>query len=539
MLKMLIGCIKSLFCDLKIWTDLSKEIKKDKNDLKERFLAMLDMLGSLLSSIYGVITPIFIPLTMAVVLGVIVGYLTGILERPFRFLYGDMTRNEAIKFVLYGTLIMLIVGIYWEVRCVKDSIFDNFIGSAETAWAKVLSLIVVFPLVICYSYLIDIFSRKNLFYVISFIYAGAFLIMSYLLNSETFGMLAPKANRWALLGWITYVIIESFGTLVVALFYAFMADTTTPELGKKGYFITATLAQVGAILGSSLVKNCSVSQGVPKLVGIAGSLILLIPVLVWFIMWYLPKSEFVGYQAKGHVEKKQKPGFVEGFKLMFSQPYLFAIFFIVCGFEIIVTIFDLQFKILISEYAQGNASAFAAVSGEFGVALSMLALYSLLFGLGKIGRKIGITRSLALMPILIGINIFVMTAAYLGWLNWLAAGSTTFLLTVVFWVQVVSKGINYALGQPSKEQLYIPTSKEAKYKSKGWIEMFGSRGSKATGAGIKIVQKDVIVKMFGAGMASTIFLMGISSVIAVMWFFFALYAGKANAHAVEHDEIVC
>ena len=500
---------------------------------------MFDMLGSLFSSIYGVISPIFIPLTMAVVLGVILGYLTGILERPFRFLYGDLTRDEAFKFLLYGVLIMLIIGIYWEVRCVKDSIFDNFIGAKETAWAKVLSLIVVFPLVICYSYLIDIFSRKHLFYVVSLIYASAFLIMSYLLNSDVFGMNAPKVDRWTILGWITYVMIESFGTLVVALFYAFMADTTTPESGKKGYFITATLAQVGAILGSWLVKGQSVCLGVPKLVGIAGGLILLIPGLVWFIMWYLPKDQLVGYQAKGHVEKKQKPGFVEGFKLMFSEPYLFAIFFIICAFEVVVTIFDLQFKILIGEYAMGNAGAFAQISGEFGVALSLLALYSLLFGLGKIGRKIGITRSLALMPILIGINIFIMTAAYMGWLNWMAAGSSTFLLTVVFWVQVVSKGINYALGQPSKEQLYIPTSKEAKYKSKGWIEMFGSRGSKATGAVIKIAQQEFILTTFGAGMASTMFLMGISSVIVVVWFFFALYAGRTNKHAVEHNEIVC
>jgi ATP:ADP antiporter, AAA family len=490
---------------------------------------------------YEVIAPIFIPLTMAVVLGVIAGYLTGVFERPFRFLYGDLTRNEAIKFVLYGALIMLIIGIYWELRCVKDSIFDNFIGAKETAWAKVLSLVVVFPLVIGYSYLVDLFSRKHLFYVISFIYASAFLGMSYLLKSDVFGMNAPKENRWFILGYITYVMIESFGTLVVALFYAFMADTTKPEAAKKGYFVTATLAQVGAILGSWVVQTQAKVCGVPYLMNIAGLLILLIPALVWFIMWYLPKEEFVGYQAKGaeQTEKKKKPGFVEGLKLMFSEPYLFAIFFIVCAFEIIVTIFDLQFKILIGEYAMGDSGAFAEKSGQFGVALSLLALYSLLFGLGKIGRKIGITYSLALMPILIGINIFIMTAAYLGWLNWMAAGSTTFLLTVVFWVQVVSKGINYALGQPSKEQLYIPTSKDAKYKSKGWIEMFGSRGSKATGAGIKIVQQDIILKSFGAGVASTAFLMGISSVIAVIWFFFALYAGRTNRKAVEHNEIVC
>lgn len=496
---------------------------------------MFEFLSSIVTSITAVIAPIFIPLTLAVVLGIILAYLSGILERPFRFLYGDLTRNEAFKFLLYGVLIMLIIGIYWEVRCVKDAIFNSFIGSKETGWAKLLSLVVVFPLVIGYSYLIDIFSRKHLFYAVSLIYGIAFLIMSYLLSNSTFGMGAPEADRWKILGWITYVMIESFGTLVVALFYAFMADTTTPESGKKGYFITATLAQVGAILGSWLVRGQSVCLGVPKLVSIAGCCIFLIPVLVWFILWYLPKESLTGYQAKGHVEKKDKPGFIDGLKLMFSEPYLFAIFFIVCSFEVIATVFDLQFKILIAEYAKGNDALYAAFSGDFGVTLSLLALYSLLFGLGKIGRKIGVTYSLALMPILMGINILIMTGAYMEWFSWLAAGPSA-LLTVVFWIQVVSKGINYALGQPSKEQLYIPTSKEAKYKSKGWIEMFGSRGSKATGAGIKIAQQDYL-KIFGA--AGTAFLMGISSVIAIVWFFFAIYAGRTNKKAVEKHEIVC
>lgn len=498
---------------------------------------MLEFLSSLFASIYAYVSPIFIPLTLLFVVGIILAYVSGIFERPFRFLYGDLTRNEAFKFLLYGVLIMLIIGIYWEVRCVKDAIFNSFIGSKETGWAKLLSLVVVFPLVIGYSYLIDIFSRKHLFYAVSIIYGFAFLLMAYLLNSSVFGMnAAVAADRWKVLGWVTYVTIESFGTLVVALFYAFMADTTTPESGKKGYFITATLAQVGAILGSWLVRGQSVCLGVPKLVGIAGGCIFLIPLLVWFILWYLPKEQLAGYQAKGHTEKKEKPGFIEGLKLMFSEPYLFAIFFIVCAFEVIATVFDLQFKILIAEYAKGNDALYAAFSGDFGVTLSLLALYSLLFGLGKIGRKIGVTYSLALMPILMGINILIMTGAYMEWFSWMAAGSSTMLLTIVFWIQVVSKGINYALGQPSKEQLYIPTSKEAKYKSKGWIEMFGSRGSKATGAGIKIVQQDVL-KIFGA--AGTAFLMGISSVIAVAWFFFALYAGRANKKAVEKNEIVC
>lgn len=493
------------------------------------------------STLLTFVSSYFIPLTLAVVVGVVVAYISGLFERPFRFIYGDLTRNEASKFLLYGVLLLLIIGIYWELRCVKDAIFNAFIGSKETGWAKLLSLAVVFPLVIGYSYLVDLFPRQRLFYAIAAVYAACFFALALLLNNESFGMAAPKADQWQMLGWISYVMIESFGTLVVSLFYAFMADTTTPEAGKKGYFITATFAQVGAILGSKLVATQAKCYGVPYLMTIASALILLIPALVYFILWYLPKDELAGYQAKATgahgtvaTAKKEKPGFVDGLKLMFSEKYLFAIFFIICAFEIIATVFDLQFKILIAEFAKGDNSVYAAYSGEFGVTLSLLALYSLLLGLGKIGRKIGIMLSLALMPLLMGVNIFIMTGAFMGWFSFLP------VLTVVFWIQVISKGINYALGQPSKEQLFIPTSKEAKYKSKAWVDMFGSRFSKASGSGIKIFEQNMMEWGYFATVgASTAFLMGSSAVICAVWFFVALYAGRTNREAVAKNEIVC
>ena len=55
-------------------------------------------------------------------------------------------------------------------------------------------------------------------------------------------------------------------------------------------------------------------------------------------------------------------------------------------------------------------------------------------------------------------------------------------ITPLFWLMVASKAINYALNSPSMKQLYIPTTKDVRYKSQAWIESFGSRGSKAAGS---------------------------------------------------------
>lgn len=457
----------------------------------------------------------------AAALGVL--YMTGILQKFLRYIYGDFTPAERKKFILYGGLFFFIIGIYWSLRCLKDSVFNAFVGSEHTWMAKILSLIIVFPVVIGYSYLVDIFPRHRLFYAMAGIYAAIFVGLSFLLGSSTMGICAPGDMQCKWLGWASYILIETYGSLMPALFYSFMADTTTPEAGKKGFFVTASFAQLGAILGSGLVATQSMTLGVPTLVAISGITMLLIIPAVFYINRSIPKAELAGYQAKGGTaQKKSAAGFTEGLKLMFSKPYLFGIFVVVAGFELVTTLLDLQFKIFISQ-ATTTAGEFAAVSGEFGVWVSFVALVSLLLGIGNIGRKIGLKLSLALVPLV----MIAMTAVMF----------ISPILSVAFWVMVIAKGINYALGQPSKEQLFIPTTKDAKYKSKAWIDMFGSRGSKATASALKGAS-NAFGKMFGAA-ASSVFLSGTAIVLCIGWFFTTLYLGKKHKQAVDNNEVVC
>ena len=44
------------------------------------------------------------------------------------------------------------------------------------------------------------------------------------------------------------------------------------------------------------------------------------------------------------------------------------------------------------------------------------------------------------------------------------------------------KALGYSLNGPSREMLYVRTSEDIKFKAKSWIDMFGTRGAKATGS---------------------------------------------------------
>jgi ATP:ADP antiporter, AAA family len=91
-----------------------------------------------------------------------------------------------------------------------------------------------------------------------------------------------------------------------------------------------------------------------------------------------------------------------------------------------------------------------------------------LFGTSYFQRTFGVRFSLMIYPILLGIFI----ATYMVF-------PTLFLIAAVV---IVAKAIYFVFNMPAKEMLYIPTSKEIKYKAKAWIDMFGMRFGKGTGA---------------------------------------------------------
>ena len=91
----------------------------------------------------------------------------------------------------------------------------------------------------------------------------------------------------------------------------------------------------------------------------------------------------------------------------------------------------------------------------------VISMLCVLLGINSIQRIMGTTASLVFVPLLVAMGVVAV---------WVHP-----TLGIVFWVMAIGKAIYrlYALNQPTIKQLYIPTTKETKYKSTAWIEMFG------------------------------------------------------------------
>ena len=448
--------------------------------------------------------------------------------------FGDFSKAELKKFCLLGITYGIIIGVYWTLRVVKDSAFMCMVGKSYIAYAKIASLFILLPVVLIYSKVIEFLPRHRMLYVLTAFYGASTIIFGLLFLHPRMGLANTDVDLTRLLAWLWYVFVESYGSLVPALFWAFATDTTDSNSARRGFPFVVMIAQSISCLGPLLLTPLANSNWFGSsayVVLAAGIALFAILGIVKIFMLIVPKDQLVGYRPAQEMalrdeRRHKKIGFWSGLRLLFSQPYLLGIFLVVGIYEAIVTLIDFNFKNKAAEVTSGEASC-TLYLGQYALWVNLVSTLCLLFGVSNIQRRLGVRISLLVMPIII---FFAVFAFYIHPVE-----------HVFFWIMVGAKGLNYAINSPSIKQLYVPTSIAVKYQSQTWIDTFGSRGAKAFGSGCNLL-KGPLTFWFGAQLAFDIYLglsAGFAVVLLIIWFFVALFLGKQYNRAIDKKEVVC
>jgi len=438
------------------------------------------------------------------------------------------SKQEIRKFLSLAFIFFLLIGVYWALRPIKDSIFFATVGANNLPWAKIFSAIFILPIIMFYSKIVEIFQRNKVFYIMLTLYAIAALVFMILFKHPTIGLANKTVSSSRIIGWLWYWYIESYGSLIIASFWVIVTDITLPESAKRGFPLIYIFGQLGNFAGPYFItaKKLGFSTSAP-IAGICAALMICIAIMLWLFMKFTPKSQLKRYE--GHEteakNKKHKVGFLEGIKTIFTNGYLVGILFVIMVFEIIVTIFDFQFKLLVASAFPSEVGA-SAYLAKYAYTTGIVAFLCVTFGINSIQRKLGMFASLLITPIL------VLGAVFLLWINP--------ILGVAFWIMVLAKAVNYALNQPTIKNLYIPVKKSTRYKSMGWIEAFGGRSSKSIASAVNLFRKIFITKHGAAG--AMIFLT-VSSSISIgligIWLLVAFYLAKTHKKAITNNDVVC
>jgi len=425
----------------------------------------------------------------------------------------NLQGDEKKKFFLLALTFLFLIGVYWLLRSVKDSILANTVGLSYQPIAKIVSLCFLIPLILGYSKLVDIFQKHLLFYFIGGFYAFLFLIIGYLLNIPGIGLDNTVQDPTRLIGWVSYLGIESFGSLMVALFWSFVASSTSPESAKLGYPKIVSGAQFGSITGPFLVTKAEV-LGIPNLMYISFTWILLIILIIAIYVRVIP-PHLSGLETTS-TEEKKSTGMLEGLRLLFKYKYIAGIFCVATFYEIVGTILDFQMKVL-ARQVYTTPETFAKFMANFGMGCNLATMAISLIGTSFIMRKWGLTVCIVLFPITVGA---VVTFVYFSPSK-----------EVFFSAMIIIKCFTYSLNNPAKEIMYIPTSKDIKFKTKGWIDMFGSRSMKAIGSLVNNTFKESTQMLLTYG---TIMSLG----VVFIWIFIAAYVGKTYEKLIIENKIL-
>ena len=453
-----------------------------------------------------------------------------------RFNFGDFEKEEFKKFLRMGLIFALMIGVYWTLRPLKDAVFIQLVDKLQLPFAKTASVIALLPLVMFYTRLLEKFSREKMLVILPVFYGITVFLFSLLMLKFQ----APAediANRpfWFFvssraLGYLFYLFVESFGSLVIALFWAFATDTTKAESAKRGFPLVVAIGQVGGIIFpysiGGLPHRLGLSTDALSMMCLAGFILLIVPMVRYFLR-ATPSHLMASFHGKNEAstEKKQEPGFLEGLKLLVNNRYLLGIFAANFIYEVVVTIFDFNFKISASSVYSGvGLSNYLSI---YGSSVNIVSLLCLLLGISNITRFLGVGVALAAMPV-------IVACALLGFL-------TLNSLTFLFILMVGSKAINYALNGPALKQLYIPTTPDVKFKAQAWIETFGSRSSKQAGS-IFNMSLSPLQSSYGA-LAGKSYYLTLSGILCFpllgLWLLVAIFLGRSFRKAIKENNVIC
>ena len=457
------------------------------------------------------------------------------------YFYPDLKKEEIKKFGILALAFFFTIGAYWALRLAKDVIFFKLAFPVDLGWsakqgadfqplAKTFSVVVVFLLVILYSKLVDWFEKHKLFYIIGSFYALLFAGVATALWVQSWpqGNFILGRTVLATVGWVSYFAIESFGSILVALFWSFTASVTASDAAKRGYPLIIAAAQIGAIGGSAL-NFFTATFGPAQILALSCVSVIAVMFSIRMFMRVIPAQDRMG-NREAHATEKKKEGFFEGFiaglRLLVTRKYLFGILIVSTFYEVINTIVDYQMKAQASLHAHwGLKHNFQEFLSMYGLATNSLAFVMALLGTSYIIKRWGLTISLLFFPTCLGVALVVLYGYFL------TNPGAGYMLWATFAVMMLAKGLSYAVSNPTKEMMYIPTSKDAKFKSKGWIDMFGGRLSKAGGARISDLFKNNLNDLMIYGTFMSLGLVG-------LWFVAALYVGRKNAKLTKEGHIV-
>jgi AAA family ATP:ADP antiporter len=420
----------------------------------------------------------------------------GPLERLLS-LFSDLRPGEAGNVLLMFANIFLILTAYYVLKVVRESLTIGGVelfglgGDEIKAYLPAVMALLLLVVVPVYGAVASAVSRIQLINGTTLVVMGT-LVLFWLWGRAT--------GVGTAIGLSFYVYIGIVNVFLIAQFWSFANDIYTESEGKRLFAVIAIGQSVGAVLG-------------PKIAGKgAGDVFALLLVsagifAVCLLLYNLINSRVSREQAgaEGGAGESGKP--LEkggGFKLVLTNRYLLLIAGMILVSNLVNTTGEYILSNAALTYAEEQvpslpADAEAAVDakaqdealrsarsevigkfyGDFFFWVNLVGVITQMFLVSRIFKYVGVRAALFVLPVI----------AFGGY----AAIGLIGGLTVLRFAKTAENSTDYSLQNTVRQALFLPTSREAKYKAKAAIDTFFVRFGDTASAGLVWVGLHVIL----------------------------------------------
>lgn len=402
-------------------------------------------------------------------------------------------QNEIRATVVSFLFVFTLMAAYYIMRPVRDAMSSDF-SDAELSWLWTSTFFFSVPAVALYGAVIPHVRFERLVPSVYAFFAATFL--GFYLGER----LEPTA---AWLDKSFYVWLSVFSLFHLSVFWSFMSGIFSREQAPRLFAIIATGASAGAVSGPALVTFFARDIGTLNLMLIAATM-LLIPIPLIGILQRLKRTELgnEGLEADLDDEVRLARNPLSGFADVVRDRYLLGIAAFILLYVIMNAFFYFEIRDLLRDFERATRAQWW---GGIDLVINSLAVVTALFGTSRIATRLGMSTTLALLPVmLVG-----------GWL--LVAISPALLVLVG--LQVVRRAGNYAITRPGREMLYTLVSQDMRYKAKPVVDIVVYRGGDVFAAWAYTG----ITALFGLGLTG-VAIMG--AAVAAVWAISGVHLGR-------------
>jgi AAA family ATP:ADP antiporter len=414
------------------------------------------------------------------------------LARAFKVL-AKVEPNELQATALSFLWVFLVMSAWYILRPVRDSLSSDWTDE-QLSWLWTSTFIFSAVAVSIYGAIISRvrFSRivpgVYVFFALSFI--GFYIAGATLSGNDI-------VNR------VYYVWTSVFGLFHLSVFWTFMSGLYNKEQAKRLFGVIAVGATTGAIAGPAFVSAFADNIGSLNML-LVTAVLLLTPIPIMARLDQLRSAELGNKDGAADLLRGDRLGInpFSGFSLFVSNRYLLWIGLFILLYVTMSTFLYFEIRKPLGDLEQVRR---AQIWANIDLAVNLLAAFTALFATGRLATKLGMPKTLGLVPA-------VMVIA------WLVVAVNPAALTL-FVVQVVRRAGNYSITRPGREMLFTLVDNETRFKAKPVIDTVVYRGGDVATAWFYTV----IVSTFGLGLVG-VSVVGV--VIAAAWAAVGIHLGR-------------